>query len=115
MQRTPCRRGASPSYRTKPKKFGDICTCDHIIAFDELSTGINGELEALVLVDIATGWMFGYPVKTKSAKDIVTSVIGLSPFRGVKLMHSDPALELRAAIGSFEIAFEPAPVGANGG
>ena len=29
-------------------------------------------------------------------------------------MHSDPAPELRAAIGSLEIAFEPAPVGVKG-
>ena len=75
MQRTPCRHGASSSYGTKPEKFGYICTCDHNIAYDELSKGINGEQEALVLVDIATGWMFGYPVRTRSAKDVVTSVI----------------------------------------
>ena len=49
MQGTPCGRGASSSYGTKPEKFGDICTCDHIIAYDELSKGINGEQEALVL------------------------------------------------------------------
>ena len=49
---------------TKPAKFCDICICDHIIAYDELSKGINGEQEAFVLVDIATGWMFGYPAKT---------------------------------------------------
>ena len=80
MQRTPCKRGASSNYGAKPEKFGDVCTCDHIIAYDELSKGINGEQEALVLVDIATGWMFGYPVKTKSAKDVIASVIefGLS-------------------------------------
>ena len=80
MLRTPCKHGASSNYGAKPEKFGDICTCDHIIACDELSKGINGEQEALVLVGIATGWMFGYPVKTKSAKDVIASVIefGLS-------------------------------------
>ena len=114
MQRTPCRRGASSNYGAKPEKFGDICNCDHIIAYDELSKGINGEQKALVLVDIATGWMFGYPIKTKSAKDVVASVIGFSPFREIKLTHSGPAPELRAAIGSVEIAFETAPVGVKG-
>ena len=114
MQRTPCRRGASSSYDTKPERFGDICSHDHIIAYDELSKGINGEQEALVLVDFATGWMFGYPVRTKSAKDFVTSVIDFSTLREIKLMHSDPAPELRAAIGSLEIAFGPAPVGVKG-
>ena len=79
-----------------------------------MSKGINGEQEAFVLVDIATGWMFGYPVKTKSAKDVVASVIDFSPLREIKLMHSDPAPELRAAIGSLEIAFETAPVGVKG-
>ena len=69
---------------------------------------------SLVLVDIATGWMVGYPVKPKSAKDVIASVIDFSPFREIKLMHSDPAPELRAAIGSLEIAFEPAPVGVKG-
>jgi hypothetical protein len=114
MQRTPCKRGASSSYGPKPENFGDICTCDHIIAYDELSKGINGEQEALVIVDIATGWMFGYPVKTKSAKDVIASVIDFSPLREIKLMHSDPAPELRAAMGSLEIAFESAPVGVKG-
>ena len=114
MQRTPCRRGASSNYGAKPEKFGDICICDHIIAYDELSKGINGEQEALVLVGIATGWMFGYPVETKSAKDVVASVIDFSPLREIKLMHSDPAPELRAAIGSLEIAFETVPVGVKG-
>ena len=68
----------------------------------------------LVLVDIATGWMFGYPDKTKSAKAVIASVIDFSPLREIKLMHSDPAPELRAAIGSLEIAFESAPVGVKG-
>ena len=78
MQRTPCRRGASSSYEPKPQKFGDVCICDHIIAYGELPKGINGEEEALVLVDIATGWMFRYPVKSKSAKDVIASVIACS-------------------------------------
>ena len=78
MQRTPCKRGASSSYGPKPEKFGDICICDHVIAYDELSKGINSEEEAFVLVDIATGWMFGYPVKSKSAKDVIASVIDFS-------------------------------------
>ena len=85
-----------------------------MIAYGELSKGINGEKEALVLVGIATGWMFGYPVKSKSAKDVIASVIDFSPLREIKLMHSDPALELRAAVGSLEIAFGPAPVGVKG-
>ena len=88
MQPTPCRRCASSGYGAKPEKFGDICTCDHIIAYDELSKGVNCEQEALVLVDIATGWMFGYPIKTKSAKDVVASVIDFSPLREIKRMHS---------------------------
>ena len=99
MQRTPCKRGASSNYGTKPEKFCDICICDHIIAYGELSKGINGEQEALVLVDIATGWMFGYPVKTKSAKDVVASVIDFSPFREIKLMHSDPLLSSAQPLG----------------
>ena len=79
-----------------------------------MSKGINGEEEALVLVGIATGWMFGYLVKPKSAKDVIASVIDFNPFREIKLMHSDPALELHAAIGSLEIACELAPVGVKG-
>ena len=49
MQRTPCKRGASSNYGPKPDKFGDICACDHVVAYDELSKGVNGEEEALVL------------------------------------------------------------------
>ena len=58
--------------------------------------------------------MFGYPVKAKSAKGVIASVIDFNPPWEIKLMHSDPAPELRAAIGSLEIAFEPAPVRVKG-
>ena len=58
--------------------------------------------------------MFGYPVKAKSAKGVIASVIDFNPPWEIKLMHSDPAPELRAATGSLEIAFEPAPVGVKG-
>ena len=114
MQRSPCRRGASSHYGSRPAKFGDICTCDHVIAYDELSRGIHGEEEALVIMDLATGWVFGYPVKSKSAEDVRLSVIDFSPLREIKVMHSDPAPELRAAIVSLEIAFESAPTGVKG-
>ena len=75
---------------------------------------MHGEEEALVIMDIATGWTFGYPVKSKSAEDVRLSVIDFSPLREIKCMHSDPAPELRAAIGSLDIAFEGAPTGVKG-
>ena len=114
-QRKPCKRGASSGYYPAPKEFGDSCTCDHIIAYDEMSKGINGEEEALAIKDLATGWIFGYPVKSKSTPDVVSSIGDfVGPYDSIRLMHSDPAPELRSAFGELNILFEPAPTGIKG-
>jgi len=114
-QRKPCRRGATSGYRAVPKEFGDVCTCDHIIAQDILSRGVRGEEEALVIKDLATGWIFGYPVMTKSTADVTASARDfMGPSSQIKLLHSDPAPELRAAFGELGILFEASPTGIKG-
>ena len=114
-QRKPCKRGASTGYYPTPKDFGDSCTCDHIIAYDDASKGVNGEEEAIAIKDLATGWVFGYPVKSKSSSDVVSSIGDFTgPYQNIRLMHSDPAPELRAAFAEMGILFEPAPTGIKG-
>jgi hypothetical protein len=52
------------------KKFGDSITADHLIAQNELSRGITGDRDALVIKDRATGWIACYPVLDKSADEV---------------------------------------------
>ena len=60
------------------KKFGDSITADHLIAQNELSRGITGDRDALVIKDRATGWLACYPVPDKSADEAYAKIIELS-------------------------------------
>ena len=50
---------------------GDILTIDHLVgnADDELTVGVTGDVNALVIKDIYSGLKHCYPVATKSADD----------------------------------------------
>jgi hypothetical protein len=53
----------------RPEKFGDEITADHIVAESDISQGIGGHREALVILDRATRWIECYPLKTKGWED----------------------------------------------
>ena len=51
------------------KKFGDSITADHLIAQNELSRGITGDRDALVIKDRATGWIaVRYPTRVRTRR-----------------------------------------------
>ena len=89
--------------------------CDHTIAHDTMSRGVRGEEEALVIKDLATGWVYGYPVMTNSTSDVTASARDfMGPTSQIRLTHADPAPELRAAFGELGILFEASTTGVNG-
>ena len=91
----PCKRKmvkASEKYT----KFGELVTIDHIEA-----SGIHGSFDGhsgiLSILDVATGFRFGCPVKSKNEND---TTIALSDFKGksrIALIYCDRAPELQAA------------------
>ena len=111
-QRKSCRRGATSGFKLNAKDFGDLCTRDHIIAYDDLSRGIRNEREALAVKDIATGCISGFPLMTKSSEDASCALKEFTgPYDRIKCVHSDPAPELRASLAELDVAFDPAATG----
>ena len=96
MTARPCRRRKREEGE-KPKVFGEIVTADHIV-LGETDMGGAGERAALVVRDLATGWISCYPLPNKSA-DSARNALDLfeGPRRVVQLFYSDNAPELIAA------------------
>ena len=57
------------------KKFGDSITADHLIAQNDLSRGITGDRDALVIKDRAAGWIACYPVPDKGADEAYAKIL----------------------------------------
>ena len=77
-----CQLGKSQrvgSYRKpdieRPLHFGDKVNCDHLVAHSTESEGLTGDQAAFIIGDLATDWIFGYPVKSKDAEDTYDSLI----------------------------------------
>ena len=47
---------------------------DHIDSDGELGISLSGNSVALVVRDIATGWLDGYPAGSKCAEEVVSSL-----------------------------------------
>ncbi len=58
-----CRRmlGESWAVHHDAKMFWDVITMDHIDSSGELGVSLSGNTVALVVRDVATGWLNGYP------------------------------------------------------
>jgi len=84
--------------RSEAKAFGDHITGDHIVTFDDIDKGFDGERDAVVLYDVGTQYLDVYPVGSKSADDVYDS---LNQFIGrrqsVSYFYTDAARELRKA------------------
>ena len=76
MYHRQCRRslGENRAVRHNAKNFGDVITMDHIDSTGDLGISLSGNSVALVVRDIATGWLDGYPAGSKSAQDVVSAL-----------------------------------------
>ncbi len=63
MHHRQCRRslGENRAVRHNAKDFGDVITMDHMYSDGELGISLSGNSVALVVRDIATVWLDGYP------------------------------------------------------
>ena len=80
------------------KEFGDRVTADTIVLRNAKDRGIHGESNAIVLFDLATGWLDCIPVKSRNTDEAVRAI---NAFRGpearIKQLYADKAPEFGLA------------------
>ncbi len=76
MYRRQCRHslGENRAVCHNARNFGDVTTMDHIDSTGDLAISLGGNSVALVVRDIATGWLDGYPAGSKSTVDVVSAL-----------------------------------------
>ena len=97
----PPSRTVGGSTHVEAEKFGDHITADFIVTRDEDELGIDDEKSALVVKDIATGFMYVYPNvrRTTNANAAILAIkhfVGHTEESGV--FYSDNAPELIPAM-----------------
>ena len=92
-------RTVGGSTKVEAEKFGDHITADFIITRDEEEVGIDDERSALVLKDVATGFMYVYPNARRTTN---AAILAMKHFVGhmdeVGVFYSDNAPELISAM-----------------
>ncbi len=84
----------------KPERFADSITLDHIVLENEQDSSRYGHRYSITILDRATNYIHGYPVKTKTALDTKVSLQSfLGPNVNPKHLYSDNSKEIKKAIG----------------
>ena len=65
------RRGA---FKHNLEKWGEIITFDYLYSGAHRTIGMNAEKECLVIKDMYTGIVHGYPMETRQAIKVIESV-----------------------------------------
>ena len=95
----PPSRAVGGSAKVEAEKFGDHITADFIVTRDEDELGIDDEKSALVVKDIATGFMYVYPNARRTTN---ATVLAIKHFVGhteeIGVFYSDNAPELISAM-----------------
>ena len=95
----PPSRAVGGSTQVKAEKFGDHITADFIVTRDEAELGIDEEKSALVVKDIATGFIYVYPNARRTTN---AAILAIKHFVGhtdeVGVFYSDNAPELISAM-----------------
>ena len=95
----PPSRAVGGSTKVDAEKIGDHITADFIITRDEEEMGIDDERNALVVKDVATGFMYVYPNARRTTN---AAVLAMKHFVGHKdevgVFYSDNAPELISAM-----------------
>ena len=95
----PPSRTVGGSTRVEAEKFGDHITADFIVTRDEEEVGIDDERSALVVKDVATGFMYVYPNARRTTN---AAVLAMKHFVGhtenIGVFYNDNAPELISAM-----------------
>ena len=99
IQRKSNKRRKTPiAERYDAKEFGDVITGDHIFTMSQIDKSIDGKKDAVVLYDLATGYLGCFPTGSKSGEETVQALQNfLGPNQPVGLLYTDAARELYSA------------------
>jgi hypothetical protein len=95
----PPSRAVGGSTKVEAEKFGDQITADFIVTRDDEEVEIDDEKSALVVKDVATGFMYVYPNARRTTN---AAVLAMKHFVGhteeIGVVYSDNAPELISAM-----------------
>ena len=99
MQRKPHRKKKVPlAERAEAENFGDLVTGDHIVSLGQVDVSVDGKRDAVVLYDVASGYLECFPTVTKNADETIQAIQHFTgPKHGIAHFHTDVASELIAA------------------
>ena len=80
---------------SEAKAFGDRVTADTIVLKGTRDRGVQGETNAIVFFDLATGWIDCIPVKSRHTDQTVRAITQFQgPESYIKQLYTDQALSL---------------------
>jgi hypothetical protein len=107
MQQKPHKR--TKGLGERPALFGEQLTADHIVAQSLEDQSMDGDRDAVVITDRATGFLDCYPVRSKSAEDAYKA---FQEFLGPRvfplLVYTDNSQELIRALTDLGVVHEKA-------
>ena len=80
-----------------PLKYGDLLTADHMILRSDESEGLQGERNALAILDVATDYIGVDASLTKDALDVELALKDFNGKNEVQYFYSDDAGEIDQA------------------
>ena len=99
MQNRPARRGKTDNHVDQCEKFGDIICCDHIVTHNRDIISYDGDQNALVIKDLATGWIECAPVAMKSADEAYVAPQNfVARNEDIQCVYSDGSGEIKSAV-----------------
>jgi len=98
-QKKSCRRRSNVDPDDEPKAFGECLTVDHIVTVNDAIISVDGHSNAVVIRDLATGWLEACPTALKSSDEADQALQQMmSPKESVGIIRSDGSSELEIAI-----------------
>ena len=87
--------------------FGELVTCDYLVANGAPSQGLHGETTALVLMDRATGWLEVHPEAHRTSEKTQLAFRWFQGFRDViQTLYSDNVPEFVSSTASMGIVHD---------
>ena len=109
MREPPHRGGA---YDRKPKVWGEIITCDHLVQRDtDVSVGITGDKDALTVRDLYSRYLWCYPMKSRSQENTEEALRDFAGGYKISRVYGDNSLEIKGACRQLGWPHEGAQVG----
>lgn len=81
--------------------FRDLSTMDHVSASSLIHNGLSGEMELLVVSDLATGFLGAYPVGSESAERVLMALSNFLSHVRPKELYTERAPEHVAVVRGF--------------